>query len=175
MGKAEATSSIYNLHRLSRNASLRKPTVNEMTKESEDSLIRCQHRCLERSIGHFMDLFTWSVLILGLLSMPASETMQWDTDPVSEIEVVMKTSFLTEYNVAGPDKLCPSFFKDGDDVLTLELTNCLDKSKYWCESIIATTFRKHYAPSAVIDQRSGISSSEVGIALHLRKWIVGSR
>lgn len=47
--------------------------------------------------------------------MPASEAIQADKSPPSEIEVMREIGFLENHKGAGPEGLLPSFFKDGSE------------------------------------------------------------
>lgn len=60
----------------------------------------------------------------GTISLPvmtSSEPMQTDISPSLEM-VRREILFLKRYKAAGPNGLSSSFFKDGGDFLTLELT-----------------------------------------------------
>lgn len=54
--------------------------------------------------------------------MTANEPTQVDTRFPLEIEVMREMSFPKRFKIAGLDELSPSSFKDGGEVLTLELT-----------------------------------------------------
>lgn len=56
--------------------------------------------------------------------MPASELIQVDTSPLSEMEI-REIGFLKRYKKAGLDGLLPSFLRDDDELLTLGLTKLL--------------------------------------------------
>lgn len=54
-----------------------------------------------------------------------------DVRPPLKIEVIKVVGFLKRHKVARPDELSPSFFNDGCELLTSELTELLELICAW--------------------------------------------
>lgn len=57
--------------------------------------------------------------------MPASEPIQVDASPPSEMEVIKEVGFLKKNKTSGPNGMSLSLFKDAGDVLKSQLTQFL--------------------------------------------------
>lgn len=86
-----------------------------MTKESDGIQIHSQARWIE----HIREQFGWPIATVGLPIIPASEPMQMENKPPSEIDVKMNISFLKKERAPGPDGLFPSSSRDKGEVLRL--------------------------------------------------------
>lgn len=103
------------------NAGSRKPNLNGVIKQSDDSVIHFQ----EHRLGPWVGQFGYSAMTLDLPLMPTSESLQIDTSPPSEMEVIRELGFLERPKAAGPCGVLLSFFKSGGQVLVSELTEFL--------------------------------------------------
>lgn len=73
-----------NLYRLIRNDGPRKPSVGNVNKESDGTLIPSQEHQPMRWAEHFRERFSRPTAIMCLPVMPASEPMEVDTSPSIE-------------------------------------------------------------------------------------------
>lgn len=60
--------------------------------------------------------------------MIVNDTIQVDTSPSSEAEVIKVTGFIKEHNISGHD-LSSRFIKDGGEISSLGLTHGVDLCK----------------------------------------------
>lgn len=88
--------------------------------------------------------------------MHASETMQVDTRPPFEMEVIREINFLKRRKAAAPDGLSPTFFNDGGEVKS-ELIKLL--GSVWCELVNLPIYRK--GDRFLCKSRIGISMASV--------------
>lgn len=121
-GKVAAFGSSGKFHGLIENIGPRKPSVNEMVEESDDTLIHCQERGRQRWTENFRVLFSWPKATAYLPLMPTNKSMQMDANAPSEMEVIRELESLKRYKAGGTSGLLPFFFRDGGKVLTSELT-----------------------------------------------------
>lgn len=75
-------------------------------------MVQYQESRLARWAEHFKGRFSWSTAKVRMPVKPATEPMQADNSPPSEIEVVKGIGFLGHW-AAGPAELRPLSFKDG--------------------------------------------------------------
>lgn len=71
--------------------------------------------------------------------------MQIDISPLSAMEVVRGTDFLTKRRAAWPDRQFPGLEKNGCKVSTSKLTKLPTREeipKDWCNSVIASIYEK---------------------------------
>lgn len=118
-----ATGSSHKHYRLIRNNGPQKPSVSGVVKKSDGSLIQSQVCRLQRCTKHFRKRFSWPTETTDLAPLSTNESTQMDASPSSGMEMIREIGVLKRQKAAGLNELSPSFFKDGSEVLTSELTN----------------------------------------------------
>lgn len=83
-----------------------------MIKESGGTLIHSQERRLARWTEHFRDRFSWLTAAVDSSLMPASESIEVDIRPPSEMDVTREMGLLKRHKAAGPDGLSVPYSKD---------------------------------------------------------------
>lgn len=101
---------------------------------------------------------------MGLQFMPGSEPMQMNINPPSEV-VMRELGLVESFEAVEPNGPSPSF-KDGEEVLTPELTKLLvlirareEIAKEWFESVIVTNYNK--GSRSPHENHRGISSVRI--------------
>ena len=125
MERAAAIGDSRSLFRLIKSICRRRPTVSELIKEVDGSLIYSKRRRLERWAEHFKGQFSWPKARSTLQNITGHSMLDVDTSPPTEQEVIRELSILKRYKAAGPDGISPSLLKDGGPALVLALQNLL--------------------------------------------------
>lgn len=116
----------YNIYRLIRNTGPQKPSLSKMTGKSDGTLIHPEQRRMSRWEEHVRKQFSWPTATPGNPFMSASESLQVDTSPSSEMEIAREICFLKKLKATSPDGLSSFPFRDGGGVLSSKLKKLLE-------------------------------------------------
>ena len=147
--KAAAIGNSRRLFRLIKETGPRKPGMSDLIKEANGSWIHSQNRRIERWAEHFKGQFTWPAASAAIPTSVSNITLEVNTAPPSEQEVLREVRLLKRHKAAGPDRLSPSLFKDGGSTLISQLTKLFQSvwehgkvPQEWCESVIIPVYKK---------------------------------
>lgn len=119
--KSMTIENIRGLYRLIRNSGTRKPKLNKVIGEFNDTQIHFQDCWLALWVEHFREQLSWLMTRVDLPLMLASEIMKLDTGLPSEVRVIRRIGFIRRHKSGEPDGLSPFFVKEGSELSALEL------------------------------------------------------
>lgn len=106
------------------------PSVRDENKETDGSQIHSRRRQLRRWKGQFRKRFSCLIVKVDLLLTLVSVPMQTDNSFPSEIRGIWELGFLCKHKAIVPDDPSKYSFKDGNEMLTPELTNSWDQPEH---------------------------------------------
>ena len=149
MEQAQKSGNARKLFQLIRATGPRKPTVSEVVKDKNGSIIFNQGERLDRWTEYFSEQFNWPSATQLHTTETAHES--WDVNMAAPSFTEVKESLcaLKRHRAPGPDDIPPALFKDGGEALARSLTDLLKSiweneriPRDWGESIVVPIYKK---------------------------------
>ena len=149
MEEAQNSGNARKLFQLIRATGPRKPTVSEIIKNGDGSIIVNKEERMDRWAEHFSEQFNWPPATQLQAAEIPQECWNVNLDPPSLTEVKESLCNIKRHRAPGPDDIAPALLKDGGEVLArcfTDLLKCIWESenipKDWGESVIVPIFKK---------------------------------
>ena len=149
MEEAQKAGNARKLFQLIRATGPRKPSVSEVIKNANGSVIFNKEERLDRWAEHFNKQFSCPSATQLLPVENIHEPWIVNTDPPSLAEVKECLCALKRHRAPGPDDLAPALLKDGGEIIARCLTDLLKSiweneciPEDWGESIVVPIYKK---------------------------------